>query len=154
MQGLAQAASIGHRYTSVYATPDGETHLRAVDARLEPTDFAPPARPLLVTKPWPAISSFFLAVPCQWGEADLESGLRHPAPARLICTVLRGNVMTYVSDGTVVRARPGETLLLEDVAPAKGHITVNPSTKHQCLLHMVQLATDSGSTETERGRRL
>ena len=131
--------SIDHRYTSVYATPDGETHLRAVDVRLEPSDFAPPAQPLLVGEAQDATNCFFLAVPCGWGESDLAKEIWHPTPRRQFCTVLHGHVVTYASDGTSVQAGPGETVLLEDVAPAKGHITVNPSTEEPCLFHIVQL---------------
>ena len=131
--------SIGYRYTSVYATPDGETHLRTIEVQLEPTDFAPPAQPLLMAEAQAATNSFFLAAPCDWGESDLENGLPHPAPARLLCTILQGTLVTYASDGTSVQAGPGETLLLEDVAPSKGHITVNPSSEQRCLVHMIQL---------------
>ena len=131
---------IDHGYTSLYATPDGETHLRTVDVQLEPSGFAPPAQPLLLGEGQPAASCFFLAFPCGWGKSDLANSYRHPAPRRLFGTVLRGHIVTYASDGTSVRTGVGETLLLEDVAPAKGHITVNPSTKHPCLVHIVQLA--------------
>ena len=140
MQHLARPMSIDHRYTAVYATPDGDTHLRTVDVQLEPSDFAPPAQPLLLGEAQPATGCFFLAAPSGWGESDLANGTRHPTPRRQFCTVLRGQVMVYASDGSSVRAGPGETVLLEDVAPAKGHITVNPSREQPCLLHIVQLA--------------
>jgi hypothetical protein len=132
--------SIDHGYTSLYATPDGETHLRTVDVHLKPSSFAPPAQPLLLGDAQPAANCFFLAFPCGWGRSDLASSHRHPAPRRLFGTVLRGHIVTYASDGTSVRTGTGDTLLLEDVAPAKGHITVNPSTEHACLVHIVQLA--------------
>jgi hypothetical protein len=131
---------IDHGYTSLYATPDGETHLRVVDVRLEPSDFAPPAQPLLLGDAQPAARSFFLAFPCGWGRSDLANLHWHPAPRRLLGTVLRGHIVTYASDGTSVRTGAGEALLLEDVAPAQGHITVNPSAEHTCLVHVVQLA--------------
>jgi hypothetical protein len=140
MQQSAGTKAIDHGYTSVYATPDGETHLRAVDVRLEPVDFAPPAEPLLVGVAQTASRCFFLAAPCGWGESDLAEGIRHPTPARQFCTVLRGEAVVYASDGTSVRLGPGDTVLLEDVAPAKGHNAVNPSPEQPCLMHMVQLA--------------
>src|SRR3954453_9575664 len=138
MQQPARPMSIEHWYTSLYATPDGETHFRTVDSRLTPSEFAPPAQPLLVGEAHPASNCFFLAVPCGWGESDLVNGLRHPTPTRQFCTILSGYVVTYASDGTRVHPGPGDTLLLEDVAPARGHITVNPSTGQPCMLHIVQ----------------
>lgn len=54
-------------------------------------------------------------------------------------TVLRSHIVTYASDGSSVLTGPGDTLLLEDVAPAKGHITVNPSADEPCLVHIVQV---------------
>jgi hypothetical protein len=140
MQHPARPMSIDHEYTALYATPDGETHLRTVEVQLESSDFAPPAQPLLLGGRQPAGTCFFLAFPCGWGESDLANGHRHPAPWRLFGTVLRGHIVTYASDGSSVRTGPGETLLLEDVPPAKGHITVNPSTDRPCLVHIVQLA--------------
>jgi uncharacterized cupin superfamily protein len=128
------------RYTSLYATPHGETHLRTVEVRLEAADFAPPAQPLLIGEAQRATTCFFLAFPCGWGESDLATGIWHPTPARQICTVLRGEATVYASDGASMRAGPGETVLLEDVAPAKGHIAVNRSTDQPCLLHITQLA--------------
>jgi hypothetical protein len=67
MQHPARPMSIDHRYTALYATADGETHLRTVDVQLEPSDFAPPAQPLLLGEPQPAGTCFFLAFPCGWG---------------------------------------------------------------------------------------
>src|SRR5436305_12049479 len=102
MQPSAGAMSIDHAYTSLYATPNGETHLRAVDVRLESADFAPPAQPLLVGGVDSAINCFFLAIPCGWGASDLATGTWHPTPRRQFCTVLRGEGAVYASDGTSV----------------------------------------------------
>jgi hypothetical protein len=140
MQHPARPTSIDHRYTALYATADGETHLRTVDVQLEPSDFAPPAQPLLLGEPQPAGTCFFLAFPCGWGGVRPGERTSSSSPRRLFGTVLRGHIVTYASDGTSVRTGPGETLLLEDVPPAKGHITVNPSTEQPCLAHIVQLA--------------
>jgi uncharacterized cupin superfamily protein len=139
MQHSAVPVPINQRYTSVYATPDGETHLRTVDVRLEPSDFAPPAEPLLLGDAQAASSCFFLAAPGDWGQSDLAKELRHPTPRRQFCTVLRGEAVVYASDGTFVRLGPGETVLLEDVPPTKGHNAVNTSTEEPCLMLMVQL---------------
>src|SRR4051812_26763098 len=76
---------------------------------------------------------------CGWGASDLANGIWHPAPRRLFGAILRGHIVTYASDGSSVRTGIGQVLLLEDVAPAKGHITVNPSTDEPCLVHIVQL---------------
>jgi hypothetical protein len=139
MQRRARTMSIDHAYTALYATSDGETHLHTVDVQLDPTDFAPPAQPLLVGAAQPAANCLFMAFFCGWGASDLANGIWHPAPRRLFGAILRGHIVTYASDGSSVRTGIGEVLLLEDVAPAKGHITVNPSTDEPCLVHIVQL---------------
>ena len=140
MQHSAGTMVIDQGYLSIYATPDGETHLRAVGVRLESADFAPPAQPLLIGEAESATNCFFLAFPCGWGESDLAAGTWHPTPRRQFCTVLRGEITGHTSDGSSVQVGPGDSVLLEDVAPAKGHIVVNRSTEQPCLLHIVQLA--------------
>ncbi len=79
MQGSASGAGpIGHGYTSLYATPDRETHLRSVQVHLDPKDFAPPAQSLDIGGAQAASRCLFLAFPCQWGKPDFEK--RNPAP--------------------------------------------------------------------------
>lgn len=34
---------------------------------------------------------------------------------------------------------PGDTVLMEDLAPAKGHITINLSVDEPCIVQIVQL---------------
>jgi hypothetical protein len=151
MQQPARPVSVDHGYTSLYATPDGETHLRRVNVRLEPSDFAPTAQPLLVGEAQPATHCFFLAIPCGWGESDLANGHQHPAPRRLLCTVLRGHIVTYASDGTSVRAGPGEALLLEDVAPAKATSRSTPARSNRACC-TVQLAGQNPAATSRRGQ--
>lgn len=82
--------------------------------------------------------AFFLAFPPGWGESDLRRGIWHPTPARQIATVLRGHIVTYASDGATLDLEPGDTLLMADLAPAKGHITINTSADEPCVVHIVQ----------------
>jgi hypothetical protein len=76
MQQPARPVSVDHGYTSFCATPEGETHLRRVDVRLEPSDFAPPAQPLLLGKAQPAAP----APRCIAGRRAIHRG----APGRVL----------------------------------------------------------------------
>lgn len=83
-------------------------------------------------------TAFFLAFPPRWGETNLEHGIWHPTPARQFGTVLQGHVVNYASDGTTLDMKPGDILLMEDLAPAHGHITINVSAEEPCLAYIVQ----------------
>src|SRR4051794_7260041 len=80
MQRRARTMSIDHAYTALYATSDGETHLHTVDVQLDPTDFAPPAQPLLVGVAQPAANCLPWPFPVAGAPPTLRtaSGIRHP----------------------------------------------------------------------------
>ena len=131
---------ISHTYTSIYATPDNETHFRTVRVQLDPVEnFAVPAQPVCIGGSQVSSKGFFLAFPPKWGESDLKYGIWHPTPVRQFGTVLRGRVITYATDGATLDIGPGDTLLMEDLAPAKGHITINVSANEPCIVQIVQL---------------
>jgi hypothetical protein len=118
--------AVSHTYVSLYATSDNETHFRIVQIQFDLVkDFAIPAQPLYIGGPLPSRRTFLLAFPPKWGESDLPRGIWHPTPARQVATVLRGHIVNYASDGTTHEMGPGDMMLMEDLAPAKGHITVN-----------------------------
>jgi hypothetical protein len=127
-------------YASLYATPDNETHFRTVQVQLDLIEnFAVPTQPLYIGGTLPAVRAFLLAFPPKWGESDLRQDTWHPTPARQIATVLRGHIITYASDGTTHDMGPGGTILMEDLAPAKGHITIKMSADASCVAQVIQL---------------
>ena len=87
---------------------------------------APPAPPIYIVKGGlPAASVNFSAYEPRWGAEDLAKGLYHPAPAPLFAIVLEGAMLIKTSNGETRRFRPGDVIRVEDVAPCKGHISVN-----------------------------
>ena len=111
---------ISYTYTSLYATPDNETHFRTVQVQLDPVEnFAPPAQPVCIGGSQVSSRAFLLAFPLKWGES--------------------GHIVTYASDGATLDMGPGDTVLMEDLAPAKGHITINLSVDEPCIVQIVQL---------------
>jgi hypothetical protein len=102
-------------------------------------DFAPPAQPLYIGGTFSSRRAFLLAFPPKWGESDLPRGIWHPTPARQIATLLRGHVINYASDGTTHEMTPGDTMLMEDLAPAKGHITINLNADAFSVFQIIQL---------------
>jgi hypothetical protein len=131
---------VAHTYVSLYATSDNETHFRMVQVRLDLVeDFAPPAQPLYIGGTLPSRRVFLLAFPPKWGESDIPRRIWHPTPARQIATLLRGHVINYASDGTTHEMVPGDMMLMEDIAPAKGHITINVNADTPSVFQVVQL---------------
>lgn len=131
---------VSHTYVSLYATSDNETHFRMVQVQLDlAEDFAPPAQPLYIGGTFSSRRAFLLAFPPKWGESDLPQGIWHPTPARQIATLLRGHVINYASDGTTHEMAPGDTMLMEDLAPAKGHITINVNAGASSVFQIIQL---------------
>jgi hypothetical protein len=101
---------ISYTYTSLYATPDNETHFRTVQVQLDPVEnFALPAQPVGIGGSQVSSRAFFLAFPLKWGESDLQRGIWHPTPVRQFGTVLRGHIVTYASDGATLDMGPGDT---------------------------------------------
>jgi hypothetical protein len=132
--------SISHTYISLYATSDNETHFRMVQARLDLVeDFAIPAQPLYIGGTLLSRRAFLLAFPPAWGRSDLSRGIWHPTPARQVATVLRGHIVNYASDGATHEMGPGDMMIMEDLAPAKGHITINVNVDAPSIVEVVQL---------------
>jgi hypothetical protein len=113
-------------YTRIYCTPDIETRFENVSVDLAKIPAAPPAPPIYIVKGGlPAASVNFSAYEPRWGAEDLAKGLYHPAPAPLFAIVLEGAMLIKTSNGETRRFRPGDVIRVEDVAPCKGHISVN-----------------------------
>jgi hypothetical protein len=62
-----------------------------------------------------------------------------PLPARQVATVLRGHIVNYASDGTRHEMGPGDMMIMEDLAPAKGHITINMNVDAPSVVQVIQL---------------
>ena len=122
----AKAPDDGSRFTYVrlHCTPDHESHFTDVTINLIKENFAPPAAPIAIGGHKPTSKAFIAGFRAHWGAADLRTRLNHPAPAVQLFTVLRGVFSITVTDGETRRLHAGDTVLLEDIAPCKGHITV------------------------------
>jgi hypothetical protein len=113
------------RYTRVYCTPDNETHFAEAGVEFTKVSFAPPAAPIYISGSQPASSVFFARLEPRAGADDLAKHLNHPAPALLFVAVLAGSFSITTTDGETRRFHVGDVIRAEDVAPCKGHITVD-----------------------------
>lgn len=111
-------------YARLYCTPDHQSHFGDVTVKLAKENFAPPASPVAIGGNKRASRAFIGGFAANWGAPDLQNHLTHPTPAVQQITVLQGDFSITVTDGETRQLHPGGVLLLEDVAPCKGHITV------------------------------
>jgi len=113
-------------YTRIYCATDSETRFESVVVDLAKIAAAPPAPPIYIIKGGlPATGVNFTAYEPRWGTEDLAKGLYHPAPAPLFAVVLDGAMAIKTSNGDTRYFRVGDVIRVEDVAPCKGHISVN-----------------------------
>ena len=108
------------KYHRFYNDTSGESHLDEVEVEQSLYETAPPAPPLLVSKFSSASQWGFFSFPIGWF-SDW-----HPAPARQFMILLSGAVDVMVSDGSALKMRPGDIVLLEDTL-GKGHKARNVS---------------------------
>jgi hypothetical protein len=117
-------------YTRIFCTPDRDTHFENAFSNLTQSPAAPPAPPIYLVKGGlPATSVNFTAYDPGWGADDLAKGIYHPPPTALFAVVVDGSMSIKTSDGETRRFNAGSVLRVEDVAPCKGHITVNDGGK-------------------------
>ena len=115
-------------YTRIYCTPDTETHFENVTVDLAKIAAAPPAPPMyIISGGLPAARVNFAVFEGRWGAQDLAKGAYHPAPAAQFTAVLEGLMSITTSDRETRRFRSGDVIRVDDVAPCKGHISVNES---------------------------
>lgn len=95
---------------------DGESHFVESVVEMTARDFAPPAAPLEVSAPQATSDTIFFRASPGW------DGQQHPAPARQWAFCLQGAIEVEAGDGETRQLRPGDGLLLEDVA-SRGHTT-------------------------------
>ena len=111
-------------YVRLYCTPDNQSHFTDVTIELAKEDFAPPAAPIAIGGNKLTSRAFIAGFEAHWGAADLQTRLNHPAPAVQLFTVLRGVFSITVTDGETRQLHAGDMVLLEDITPCRGHITV------------------------------
>ena len=123
ISSTAKADDDGSRFTYVrlHCTPDNQSH---VTVELANENFAPPAAPIAIGGNKPTSRAFIGGFGAHWGAADLENHLNHPTPAVQLVTVLRGVFSITVTDGETRQLHAGDMVLLEDITPCTGHITV------------------------------
>jgi hypothetical protein len=111
-------------YVRLHCTPDNQSHFTDVTIELTKEDFAPPAAPIAIGGNKPTSRAFIAGFGAHWGAADLQSHLNHPTPAVQLFTVLRGVFSITATDGETRQIHVGDLVLLEDITPCRGHITV------------------------------
>jgi hypothetical protein len=111
-------------YVRLHCTPDNQSHFSDVTVDLAKENFAPPASPIAIGGNKPTSRAFIAGFGARWGAADLQNHLNHPTPAVQLFTVLRGVFSITASDGETRQLHAGDLVLLEDITPCKGHITV------------------------------
>ena len=119
ISSTAKAEDDASRYTYVrlHCTPDKQSHFE-----LAKENFAP--APIAIGGNKPTSRSFIAGFGAHWGAADLQTHLNHPTPAVQLFTVLRGEFSITVTDGETRQLHAGDMVLLEDITPCRGHITV------------------------------
>jgi hypothetical protein len=111
-------------YVRLFCTLDHQSHFADVTIELAKENFASPGAPIAIGGNKPTSRAFVAGFEAHWGAADLENHLNHPAPAVQLFTVLRGLFSITVTDGETRQLHAGDTVLLEDITPCRGHITV------------------------------
>ena len=113
------------KWVRLYCTPDNESHFEDTTSSLDPKNFAPPASPIFIGGGGSASKVVFGGFEQNWGVADIASGKTHPTPVVQWITVVAGAMEIRTTDGGSRVIRAGDVMLLEDIAPCKGHITQN-----------------------------
>ena len=111
-------------YVRLHCTPDNQSHFTDVTIELAEENFAPPASPIAIGGNRPTSRAFIAGFGAHWGATDLQTHLNHPTPAVQLFTVLRGVFSITATDGETRQVHAGDMVVLEDITPCKGHITV------------------------------
>ena len=111
-------------YVRLHCTPDEQSHFTDVTIDLVKENFAPPAAPIAIGGNKATSRAFIAGFGAHWGATDLQNHLNHPTPAVQLFTVLQGVFSITVTDGETRQLHAGDVVLLEDITPCKGHITV------------------------------
>jgi hypothetical protein len=126
ISSTAKAEDDASRFTYVrlHCTADNQSHLTDVTIELAEENFAPPAAPISIGGNKPTSRALIARFGAHWGAPDLQTHLNHPTPAVQLFTVLRRVFSITVTDGETRQLHAGDMVLLEDITPCRGHITV------------------------------
>ncbi|MEA2166862.1 MAG: hypothetical protein QOF76_162 [Solirubrobacteraceae bacterium] len=105
------------RFTRLYSTAEGESCFEDASVPFDEGLAAPPAQPQAMAALGDATATFVVH-----GDRNWDGGDPHPAPARLLFTVLRGAYEVTASDGESRTFAQGDVLLVEDTT-GRGHAT-------------------------------
>jgi uncharacterized cupin superfamily protein len=108
----------------VHCAPDEQSHFTDVIIDLVKENFAPPAAPIAIGGNKATSRAFIAGFGAHWGATDLQNHVNYPTAAVQRFTVLRGVFSITVTDGKTRQLHAGDVVLLEDITPCKGHITV------------------------------
>ena len=111
----------------IYADEEGETHFRRTELDMELHNFAPPSKPINISKELPSTSSMIVVAPPGWDDAF------HPTPRKQLATPIYGSVTVQATDGETVRLEAGNIILLND-QDSKGHLTQVLGTQDAAVL--------------------
>jgi gentisate 1,2-dioxygenase len=103
------------RYVRLYTDDLGVARFEDLEMDFAAADFAPPAPPVDVSSPMPAVGALFLRAPAGWSDAE------HPAPVRQLMCMLSG-AGEVTAGGETRQFRAGDVLLVEDT-DGPGHGT-------------------------------
>jgi quercetin dioxygenase-like cupin family protein len=107
------------RYTRIFNTPDGASHLDEVEVPTSATVAAENVPPLLVSAPVPATSVVFL----EHMPGAERAWDPHCAPRRQLVIILSGRMRVETSDGSSRELGAGDVTLAEDTEGV-GHRTI------------------------------
>lgn len=103
-------------YLHLTTDEDGISRFSDQPIRLEMSDFAPPAPPLLLSDSIDCTRLVYLTLPAGW------TGAQHPSPRRQVAFCLGGRLRVEAGDGEVREVEPGGIWRMEDVT-GPGHRT-------------------------------
>ena len=103
------------QYLRIHSDADGQSHISEHEWDTHEEDFSPPSPGgYFVTDRMPAAGVTMMHHPAGYEDAW------HPVPARVLVTVLKGQIRLQTSDGDSRIVAPGAQLLFEDTT-GEGH---------------------------------
>ena len=107
--GELRRGILSGRYHHLYTSDSGESRWRDVQVDLVEHSFAPPAKNIEISEPFPARAMLFLRLKAGWNEPI------HPTPIGQSLICLRGAVRVTASNIKSVTIGPGDVWRMEDV---------------------------------------
>ena len=104
------------KYRRLYEDAEGISHWDEVEVKMSPTEFAPPAAKIGLSKFNDAERYAFLRLPEGW------EGPWHRSPVRQMLIIISGELEIEAGNGLAHRFPAGYAVMLEDTQ-GKGHVT-------------------------------